>query len=56
MDPLSLTANIIAVLKAASSASDTLSQLFGLRNDVPGEILQSMNEVKLSTNSLTLNS
>lgn len=44
MDPLSLTANIIAVASAASSASREIRKLAKLK-DAPEQILQLQNEV-----------
>jgi len=44
MDPLSLTANIIAVSNAALSATQDLRKLVALRQ-VPEQILQLQNEV-----------
>lgn len=50
MDPLSLTANIIAVVSAASNVSKGLQKFISLRN-APQELLQFLNEV-LSEHSL----
>lgn len=47
MDPLSLTANVVAVASAALDVSKKLRRLISLRN-APQELLQFLNEVRLT--------
>lgn len=47
MDPLSFTANIIAVVSAASKVSEGFRRILSAK-EAPQEVLQFMNEVELT--------
>lgn len=51
MDPLSLAANIIAVVGAANSVAKRLESFRGLTN-APEQLLQLLNEVRYISNTL----
>lgn len=53
MDPLSLSASILAVLGAAGRTSQALEQILGLRH-APAELLALMNEVRFTGHTCRL--